>query len=179
MNRRNALKNLGLFTGGMLLFPSCDFSDEKASIVLNKLQINANQEALIKTIVGTLLPEGEISGGISAKCHNYIWVYIDECTSPEKQQKFIGGLNNFDVKTNQNFTKENSNNQQKILTNLFSENDSELSEFLNSIKDLSIFSYMNSEYIMTKEMPYTLVPGAGSYVTCKTINPNKKINSNA
>ena len=75
MKRRSALKNIGLITGGLLLFPSCAISDEKVSIILNKLKIDADQEALLKSIVDTMIPEGEILGGLSAKSHNFICPY--------------------------------------------------------------------------------------------------------
>ena len=42
MRRRVALKNLGLITGSILFLPSCNFSEEKAAIALNKLQITKN-----------------------------------------------------------------------------------------------------------------------------------------
>ncbi len=185
MNRRNVLKNLGLITGGVLLFPSCNFSDEKVSIILNKLQINPSQELLLKEIVDTILPEGEIPGGISLKAHNFVWVMVDDCTSKEKQNSFINGLNIFNDKVSETTgNKFVSLDAQKKLETLqeFMANkdlDTEVLYFLNSTKRLAIRGYMISEYIMTNEMPYKLVPGAGTYEGCKTIDNTKKININA
>jgi hypothetical protein len=76
----------------LLLFPSSDITDEKATIILYKLKINANQESLLNAIVGTILPEGEIPGGLTAKSNNFIWYYIDDCVSPEDQTNFINSL---------------------------------------------------------------------------------------
>jgi hypothetical protein len=59
------------------------------------------------------------------------------------------------------------------------EDEPKIQQFLNSTKSLAAWNYMNSEFIMTNEMPYKLVPGAGTYIVCKTIDPNKKININA
>ncbi|OIQ37190.1 MAG: hypothetical protein BM563_09070 [Bacteroidetes bacterium MedPE-SWsnd-G1] len=179
MNRRNALKNLGLFTGGVLLFPSCDFSDEKVGIILNKLKINAKQESLLTSIVDTIIPEDNTPGGISAKCHNFVWACIDDCTSPEDQKKFIEGLNEFNTKTNDSFDQKNMEERTKIVDSSFSDENKNIQNFLNSVKGLSVWCYTKSEHFLTVEMPYKLVPGAGTYNTCKTIDPNQKINSNA
>ena len=45
MDRRKALLNLGILTGGMVLLPSCDFTEEQVSLSLNKLRITASEEA--------------------------------------------------------------------------------------------------------------------------------------
>jgi hypothetical protein len=184
MKRRKVLKNIGLFTSGMLLFPSCDFSDEKVSILLNKLHIDAKQEFLVEAIVGTLLPEGEIPGGLSLKVQNFVWVMIDDCSTKETQESFLNGLAQFDMKvlelSKKYFVNLKENDRANMLKNLIKSRqvNSDIQNFLNTTKRIAISGYMNSEYIMTQQMPYKLVPGAGSYVPCKTINPTEKININ-
>lgn len=184
MNRRDVLKNLGLFTGGVLLFPSCDFSDEKVTIVLSKLQITPDQEELLKSIVDTIIPESEIPGGLTAKAHNFIWVFIDECRSEEDQEKFISDLNDFKEKSGRAFGKKFSGfdydrRLQFVEKCMKTSKEASIYSLVSTVKNLSIWCYMNSEYILTKKMPYKLVPGSGSYKTCKTIDPNQKINKNA
>lgn len=184
MKRRQALKNIGLFSSGMLLFSSCDFSDEKVSIILNKLRINADQELLLKEIIGSMLPEGEIPGGISLKVHNFVWVMIDDCSSKEQQYAFLQGLTQFDTEvqkaSNKSFIKLSQKDKLSTLSKFIKgkKENSNIVNFLSTTKKIAISGYMNSEYIMTEQMPYKLVPGAGSYVTCKTINPSEKININ-
>ena len=192
MNRRNVIKNLGLFTGGMIFLPSCDFSDEKVSIVLNKFQITLEQEKLVDAIISTLIPEGDIPGGKSLKVTNFVWIMVDDCMETEKQNSFINGLNLFDakVKANQNkpFDALASDNREWILKEMFKlkadpedkENSNEISDinnFLNTSKYYTIWGYKQSEYMMTEMMPYKLVPG--SYGLCETIDKTKKINVNA
>ncbi len=192
MNRRNAIKNLGLFTGGMIFLPSCDFSDEKVSIVLNKLQITIKQEKLVDSIVSAFIPEGDIPGAKSLKVSNFVWVMVDDCLESEKQNSFINGLNLFDAKVketqNRAFDKLTSDKRELILKEMFalktdteneisSKETSDLKIFLNTSKYYTILGYKQSEFMMTKIMPYKLVPG--SYGLCETIDELKKINVNA
>lgn len=194
MNRRNAIKNLGLFTGGMILLPSCDFSDEKVSIVLNKLQISFEQEKLVDTIVSTFIPEGDIPGAKTLKVSNFVWVMVDDCLDPIKQNLFINGLNLFDLKVknnhNKSFDKLSTDERELVLNEILalkadsdnkagsgSEEISDIKNFIDTSKYYTIWGYKQSEYMMTEIMPYKLVPG--SYGLCETIDKTKKININA
>ena len=191
MNRRTALKNLGLLTGGFILLPSCNFSKEKVTIILNKLQITAKEEALVKEIVATIIPEGEIPGAKSLEVHNFVWVMVDDCLSIEKQTSFMNGLKLFDTKVNDisgnSFSKLPENKRITVLKDLLNaniekgdhskkSNIEDIQNFIKTTKYYTGFGYMQSKYIMTKIMPYQLVPG--TYGTCDTIETNKRINVN-
>lgn len=185
MKRRNALKNLGLLTGGLLAFPSLGFTKENALLALQKLQITSDEEELLKRIVGSMIPEGEIPGGVSLKAHLFVWIMIDECTTKKNQKIFMNGLRSFQEKTLKrkkvHFIELNEDEKLKELNRFIKnkESKSDISYFLNSIKKIAVFGYMNSEYILTEQMPYKLIPGAFSYEACKTVNPNEKINIHA
>ncbi len=192
MNRRNAIKNLGLFTGGMIFLPSCNFSDEKVSIVLNKLQITIEQEKLVETMISTLIPEGDIPGAKSLKVSNFVWVMVDDCLETKKQNSFINGINLFDskVKNNHNktFDKLSTDERELVLNEMLALNANsdnktgaeeirDIKNFIDTSKYYTIWGYKQSEYMMTEIMPYKLVPG--SYGLCETIDKTKKINVNA
>ncbi len=46
--------------------------------------------------------------------------------------------------------------------------------FLELLKSFTVLGFMRSEYMMTEVMPYSLVPG--KYPSCRTLDPNGKIN---
>ncbi len=192
MNRRNAIKNLALFTGGMILLPSCDFSDEKVSIVLNKLQISKEQEKLVDTIISTFIPEGDIPGAKTLKVSNFVWVMVDDCLETKKQNSFVNGLNLFESKVNNHhhktFDKLSTDERELVLKEMLalkadsdnkagSEEIRDIKNFINTTKYYTIWGYKQSEYMMTEIMPYKLIPG--SYGLCETIDKTKKINVNA
>jgi hypothetical protein len=115
---------------------------------------------------------------------NFVWVMIDDCSTKETQESFLNGLAQFDMKvlelSKKYFVNLKENDRANMLKNLIKSRQahSDIQNFLNTTKRIAISGYMNSEYIMTQQMPYKLVPGAGSYVPCKTINPTEKININ-
>ncbi|MCK5814881.1 MAG: gluconate 2-dehydrogenase subunit 3 family protein [Flavobacteriaceae bacterium] len=185
MKRRSALKNIGLIAGGIILFPSCNYSEPAASIALKNLNINITEGYLLKQIVDTILPEGEIPGGVALNVHNFIWVIINDCTKEEDQNTFINGLRLFNQAifnlTDKKFGELSPDERLTSLKSLFEDKSTneDILEFIDSTKQIAIKGYMNSEYILTEQMPYKLVPGAFSYEPCKSINPNEKVNINA
>ena len=172
MNRRKALINLGIISGGLVLLSSCEFSKEKVSLALNNLNINKSQESLLKEIIETMLPGGEIPGAIELKVDEFVWVMVDDCMEKKQQDDFLTGLNSFG---------QMSNKERKVIFKSLEEHNSEDQgsldkRFIQTVKQLAVFGFMESEYIMTEVMPYSLVPG--KYGTCETIDPTKRININ-
>lgn len=191
MNRRKALKNLSLITSGIFLLPSCNFSDEKVSIILNKLQITLGVEKLLQEIVATIIPEGDIKGARSLKVHNFVWIMIDDVLTEKKQKSLMNGLIIFDHKVKDLkgssfidlFEKDKFIILNDLLNGDIKDNEPEkkrdlkdMKSFIKAAKYYATWGYMQSEYIMTEIMPYQLVPG--TYGPCEKIETNKRVNIN-
>ena len=187
MDRRKALVNLGILTGGMVLLPSCEFSKEKISFALNNLQVTQTQESLLKDIVSALIPEGDLAGAGSLNVHDFVWVMVDDCMDKEKQTAYIRGLNDFDAQikklTGKTFASLDSDKRVQAFNDIVEESKDasakskdDVHVFFNTTKQFTIMGYMRSEYIMTEVMPYSLVPT--KYGTCETIDNTKRINVN-
>lgn len=187
MDRRKALVNLGILTGGIVLLPSCEFSKEKISFALNNLQVTQTQESLLKDIVSTLIPEGDLAGASSLNVHDFVWVMVDDCLDKEKQTAYIKGLNDFDSQikkmTGKTFASQNNEERSqtfKIITEDSMDNSGKVNDdvktFIKTTKYFTVQGFMGSEYIMTEIMPYSLVPT--TYGTCETIDNTKRINVN-
>ena len=184
MDRRKALKNLGILTGGLVLIPSCDFTEEQVTLSLNKLKIKASEEELMKELVSSIIPEGDLPGAGSINVQDFVWVMVDDCLDRESQSKFLNGLKSFDkhIKkiTGNSFNSLNQKEREDVLNSLINdpqEDTEDLKLFVSITKQFTSFGYMKSEYIMTEVMPYKLIPG--TYGSCETIDNSKRINLNA
>ncbi len=183
MDRRNALKNLGLLSGSLILFPSCDFSKENVSRVMNTLQVTESQESLLKILVETIIPETDHPGGLAMKLDEFIWVMVDDCLPKDQQDAFLNGLSSFEsiYKDLSGEDIQNSKPERRavLLEQMVGENPDrkvpqDVKSFIEISKSYAVLGFMRSEYIMTEVFPYTLVPG--KYPACRTLDPNKKIN---
>lgn len=188
MDRRKALKNLGILSGGLVLLSSCDLSEEKVSLTLNKLSITESQETLMKELVSTIIPEGDILGAKSLNIQDFIWVMVDDCMEASYQQSYLNGLKTFNsavkTSTGKSFSRLDQKGRIDALTSLVNGKEDgagpeemDLINFVETTKYFGIWGYMTSEYVMTDIMPYKLVPG--TYGPCETIDNTKRINLNA
>jgi hypothetical protein len=183
MHRRKALKNLGLLSGSMILFPSCDFSKENVSKVMNNMQVTETQESLLKSLVETLIPKTDSPGGLDLNLDEFVWVMVDDCLPKDEQDSFMKGLSSFES-TYKNFSGNSfleSDQEQRalIMSQMTNENSNkellqDVVRFIEISKSYAILGFMRSEYIMTEVMPYSLVPG--KYPSCRNVDPNGKIN---
>ncbi len=183
MDRRKALKNLGLISGGLLVLPSCDFSKENVSRVMNNLEVTESQESLLKSLVEAYIPETDIPGGIGLKLDEFVWVMVDDCLPKEQQDSFLRGLSSFETlfkKINgSSFSGSTADQKTLALSEIVSgeANDPERKDvlaFVEISKSFAVLGFMRSEYLMTEVMPYTLVPG--KYPACRTVDTNEKVN---
>ena len=92
MNRRTAIKQLFIVAGGLTILSSC-LNDGGASIVLNKLKISAADEQFLGDLADILIPKTDTPGGKDLNLHLFVMKMVDDCESPENQQKFVGGFN--------------------------------------------------------------------------------------
>ena len=185
MDRRLALKQLALFTGGLMAFPSCDFSRENVLAAYEKLRVTEAHRSLLAKVVETILPGGDIVGARELEMQDFVLVMANDCLGEEEQSRFIKGLKNFDAYVNKQtgsiFGKMDQDAAEKSFMAIVDSEDKsgeveELKYFLNTTKRFTLQGYLSSEYFMTEVMPYNMVPGG--FQGEKVINPLEKININ-
>ena len=179
MQRRLALKNIGALGLGFALFPACDFNQEKNVTALPGFNLSPAQLKLLKEVVSAILPAGV--AGESLQLHAFVQLMVNDCCSEKEQAAFISGLEELEMEAQKQFsepfTKLTSAEKEELLNRLLSGTGKSVHEFLKLSKQYAVMGFMYSEYVMTKEMPYNLVPG--SYGHCETIEGSSKININA
>lgn len=219
MHRRALLKNIGIVSAGILFFPGCDAPPEEqkkmVAKIQDKLQVKEEEQALVKSLVSTLIPNGEIPGAAELDVDRYVWLMVDDCLPKDTQKRYMNGLENFGAYIEEKhlapFYDLGPAQQLSCLSDTMNQAEpasvviipsslantrgpvnrpfwepeplapgnylGEMKFFLNMTKNFTIRGFLYSEYVMTKLMPYQLVPG--KYNGCDTIDPSKKINIHA
>lgn len=153
---------------------------------MNNLEIEADQDALMKALVEAILPKTDIPGGLDLGIDGFVWVMADDCLKKKSQDQFITGSRHFSEVYNKlnssTFMDENSTDQSSGLEKIINSKDTDeksqsVRHFVKVTKEFCIIGFTKSEYFMTEQMPYQLVPGG--YGPCETIDPSKPINRNA
>ena len=164
-SRRRALKTMIFASAGMALIPACMSDRSKSSLLLKKISISADDEALMAELCETIIPKTNTPGAKDLSAHLFVLTMVDDCRTKEDQDKFIKGLADFKAfcKTNgvQDFTSATAPERKKLLETLLAkkEEESNLMSFIKTTKGLTIQAYTASEYFLTKVQVYELVPG--------------------
>lgn len=172
MNRRTVLKNLALVIGGSVLLPSCLHSDGTSYIQLKHVQINEDQQKLMADVAETIIPKTNTPGAKELGLPAFTLKMIDDCFNKKEQEAFVAGLAAFQNKIKKEYGRDFSDlgdkQREAILTAIEREANKPpqknqkpdpVNMFYGSVKGQTIFGYTTSQYFMTKEIVYELVPG--------------------
>jgi hypothetical protein len=178
MNRRTVIKNLAFVIGAATLMPSCMKGEHSASIPLKKIAINGDQEDLISEICETIIPKTTTPGSKDLKLHLFVLKMVDDCYKKKDQQAFMTGLDQFkdliQKKYNKSFIDLSNTERESALLDIEKSNKvppinggkpqkladvPPLMAFYGVIKQQTLTGYTQSQYFMTKQIVYELVPG--------------------
>ncbi|MFC4213066.1 gluconate 2-dehydrogenase subunit 3 family protein [Pedobacter petrophilus] len=173
MKRRDAIKKITIFTGGVIflsagIMPSCTKSASRD-------QLSEEDIVLLDQIGETIIPETDKCGGAkAAKIGIYMRLMVDECLTKEDRRIFLEGLtlmeNSAMEQFKDNFLKLNPAQKKKLFLNLQTQAEtynknkgnnlaSNSIHYFDLFKKLTVDGYFTSEIGATKARRYQAVPG--------------------
>lgn len=144
---------------GALAFP---LSNWKATDLGASNYLEPTTKALLELVSSTFIPEGKQKGAKGVGVVLYLERYIQDCLSPEDQQKVHAGLDH--LKTMQ-FMQKNQSEREQVLLGLKQAKNHEW--FYDFVRNQTILAYTNSEYVQTNFYGYVMAPGF--YKGCEKI----------
>ncbi len=145
------------------ILPSC--VPGKATIDLNNLKINRDQEDLLGSLTETIIPTTETPGAKEISAHLFTLKMVDDCYTAEEQKTFMQGFDEFnkmaETEYKDSFDDLSAAQKTEMLNRL--EKGDQISEplksFYKSTKNLSILAYTTSKDYLTKIKKFSLIPG--------------------
>lgn len=135
----------------------------KPSISLANLGLSSSDEDLLSAIVETIIPETDTPGAKTLNLHLFVLKMLDDCHSEADQQTFVNGLKGWDTAARhalgKSFTEADAAQQLAFAEEVSQDSEHALSGFFGLVKGRTVQGYLNSEYVMTKQLVYELVPG--------------------
>ncbi len=174
MNRRTVIKNLALVIGGAVLLPSCVGKDGTSYVKLKHVNIDEDGQRLIADMADTIIPKTSTPGAKDLNLPAFVLLMIDDCFDKKGQEAFVAGMKAFAAKIKKEHGKEfgdlDIKTRETILmaiekppvTKIISPKNTPsdpIADFYWGVKRQTVFGYTNSQYFMTKEIVYELVPG--------------------
>jgi hypothetical protein len=184
MDRRTVIRNLALVVGGAVLLPSCLHKDGSAYVQLKHIILNSDQQDLIANIAETIIPKTNTPGAKDLNLPAFVLKMIDDCYDKKGQDKFIAGLAEFNnlviKKYNKSFSDLETKEREAVLLGIENSHKTNkkgnstparsfrpqksadmppLDTFYGAVRQQTIFGYTTSQFFMTKEIFYDMVPG--------------------
>lgn len=164
MQRRTAIRNIAIISGGLLFWPSCKNTPSKASLSFKNIIINEKQEKLLAEIASTIIPATNTLGAKEVGAHLFALKMLDDLYEKEVQQNFITGLGNLEKYTkmahNKSFLDCTIQQRQEVLQyiEIKKVNFKDAFDFYTIMKQRTVEGYLNSKYVMTKIIKYEFIP---------------------
>ncbi len=169
MDRRNALRHLAMISGGLVLIPSCEFSEEEALKAYENLGITAKDKQTLENLVGVIIPGKHLKGAKELSIQDFVLIMANDCLAESDRKDFAKGLKGIDDFTKKQFGKtfgemdaaEGAEAFRTIMANSTATDKStkKAQNLLGTTKRFTLQGYMTSEYYLTEISPYQLVPG--------------------
>jgi hypothetical protein len=154
-----------IIAAGASLLPACHW-EESGGIVLKNIPITGTQQKLLAALTDAIIPtDKNFIGAADIKADEFTLIMLDDCASPEDQQKFAAGLKSFDKacqdKYGQSFGKLSPLQKQNLLTALEAKKEmpEDATRFYATVKRYSLQCFTSSKEYMNDVLHYTMVPG--------------------
>jgi len=178
MNRRTVLKNLFWVVGMTTLYPSCIQKKSGTNTVLRHISLSEEDAHLMGEISETLIPKTDTPGALDLKIPDFVLKMLDDAYSKKDQVLIQKGLLEFNSLCKKQYSKNFQDLEQKQKLDFLKhieirikgeedgrkkstdpENLQPMVFFYKAIKNQTLFGYTSSEYFMTKQRGYEMVPG--------------------
>jgi hypothetical protein len=159
----------------MLALPAYLQAAPRPFIRFNNFDIDVTQDRLLASVCETLIPRTDTPGAKDIGVYLFVMKMVDDCYDKGTQQKFMNGLAELESgvkkRTGKAFADLPAIKRKEILQNIDKENghQGDVVDFYHITKSRAIQGYLNSKYVMTKQLVYELVPGRyNGYFPVKT-----------
>ena len=166
MNRRNALKNMLIASGGLITLPlwmGCGANDAPATHLSS---FSSTEQKTLGAIADTFIPAGKAAdsiGALSMEVDKFLQKLIDNCYEKDVQDNVKAQLKALNVSSKTSFDKffdaaSQAQRQELLLKLSISANKPE-KDFYTLMRSETIRGFNTSKEVMQKYLHYKIAPG--------------------
>ncbi len=166
MNRRTAIRSVVIISAGAGILPSCLHRDKKPSIALRNISVSASDEDMLAELAESIIPKTtSFIGARDLRTQEFILLMVDDCTSPEDQKLFSGGLKSFEdaceKKWNHSFIKCSPSERREWLQAVEKRQGipEDALKFYEMVKGLTVQNFTTSKEYLEGIKKYKMAPG--------------------
>jgi gluconate 2-dehydrogenase subunit 3-like protein len=163
MNRRKAIKQLAIVSGGLITLPqwmqSCGLSNSD----VHQTSFSLAEQKTLAAVTDTIIPEGNGIGALFTEVDKYLQKLIDDCYEKDVQDNVkaqLKGLEESAKETHKKSFAECTQAQREELLLKFSSSENKAAkDFFSLIKSETIRGFNTSRKVMQEYLGYKIAPG--------------------
>ena len=168
MDRRKAIKNLAIVSGGLITLPQWMVSCGVSDTTLHQTSFSIAEQKILASITDTIIPAGNpiaigSIGALSVGVDKFLQKLIDDCYEKEVQDNIKMQLKALDgsaqTTNKRSFTDSTKEQREKLLLKLSTSEKKEEKDFFDLIKSETIRGFNTSQKVMQEYLGYKVVPG--------------------
>ena len=167
LTRRNAIKHAVALLGGTLTVAQLGLLTESMAAMTEDSAprfLSEEQFLMLLRIADLIIPETDTPGALGANVHHFVDLMLAEWASPERQARYVAGLDDIDKRARESgatgFSASSVTQQAELLRTLDKEAfaDRSANTFFGELKKMVLFAYYSSEVGATVELGYQRIP---------------------
>jgi hypothetical protein len=163
MDRRKAIKNLAIVSGGLITLPQWMVSCGVSDTTIHQTSFSTAEQKLLASITDTIIPVGNSIGALSVGVDKFLQKLIDDCYEKDVQDNVKAQLKSLEgsAKTTnkKSFADCTQAQREKLLLKLSASGIKTEKDFFDLIKSETIRGFNTSQKVMQEYLGYKVAPG--------------------
>src|SRR6187431_976169 len=163
MNRRKAIRNLAIVSGGLITLPQWIVSCGVSDTTIHQTSFSIGEQEILASITDTIIPAGNSIGALLVGVDKFLQKLIDDCYEKDVQDNVKTQLRSLDGSAQtthkRSFVDCTQTEREKLLLKLSTSEKKEEKDFFDLIKSETIRGFNTSQKVMQEYFGYKVAPG--------------------
>jgi hypothetical protein len=163
MDRRKAIKNLAIVSGGLITLPQWMVSCGVSDTTIHQTSFSIAEQKLLASITDTIIPAGNSIGALSVGVDKFLQKLIDDCYEKDVQDKVKTQLRSLEesakATNKRSFADCTQAQRELLLIKLSTSTNKAEKDFFDLIKSETIRGFNTSQKVMQEYLGYKVAPG--------------------
>ena len=172
MDRRKALKNIAIVSGGLVTLPQWMISCGVSDTTVHQTSFSAAEQKILASVTDTIIPAGNSIGALSVEVDKFLQKLIDDCYEKTVQDNVKAQLKNLESSAKTSHGKPfgdcSQADREKLLLKFSASETKSEKDFFDLVKSETIRGFNTAQKVMTEYLGYKVAPG--HYYGCIDVN---------
>jgi hypothetical protein len=163
MDRRKALKNIAIVSGGLITLPQWMISCGVSETTVHHTSFSIAEQKILASITDTIIPAGNSIGALSVGVDKFLQKLIDDCYEKIAQDNMKAQLKNLNVSAvaahKRRFADCTQTQREELLLKFSKSAKKEEKDFFDLMKSEIIRGFNTSQKVMQEYLGYKVAPG--------------------